>query len=114
VQSFRHPSRREKVKGTQYNTRAVGGLYDFLHQLDGVKVLVTQEKWDKTKCLLAALTCEFSEGVWLNLKYLESARGFMIHVSRTYCPMIPFCWGFITRWIAGGRTEERMVGGKTV
>jgi hypothetical protein len=65
----------------------------FLHQSDGVKVLVTQEKWDKTKRLLAALTCELVEGVWLNFKSLESARGFMIYVSRTYRPMIPFLFG---------------------
>jgi hypothetical protein len=90
MQSFRHPARREKAKGTQYNTRAVGGLMILSHQLDGVKVLVTQDKWDKTKRLLDALTCELAEGVWLNIKSLESARGFMIYVSRTYRPMIPF------------------------
>jgi hypothetical protein len=93
VQSFRHTARREKAKGTQYNTRAVGGINDFSHQSDGVKVLVTQEKWDNTKRLLDALTCELTEGVWLNFKSLESARGFMIYVSRTYLPMIPFLLG---------------------
>jgi hypothetical protein len=56
-------------------------------------VLVTQEKWDKTKLLLAALTCELAEGVWMNIKSLESARGFLIYVSRTYRPMIPFLLG---------------------
>jgi hypothetical protein len=56
-------------------------------------VLVTQEKWDKTKRLLAVLTCELADGVWLNFKSLESGRGFMIYVSRTYHPMIPFFVG---------------------
>jgi hypothetical protein len=65
----------------------------FSHQLDGVKVLDTQEKWDKKKHLLAALTCELAEGVWLNFKSLESARGFMIYVSRTYRPIILFLLG---------------------
>jgi hypothetical protein len=45
------------------------------------------------KRLLAALTCELAEGDWLDFKSLESARGFMIYVSRTYRPMIPFLLG---------------------
>jgi hypothetical protein len=69
------------------------GSMIFLHQLDGVKVLVNQEKWDKTKRLLTALTCELAKGDWLNFWYLESARGFMIYVSRTYRPMVPFLLG---------------------
>jgi hypothetical protein len=56
----------------------------FSHQSDGVRVLVTQEKWDKTKLLLAVLTCELAEGDWLDFKSLESARGFMLYVSRNY------------------------------
>jgi hypothetical protein len=87
VQPFGYPARHEKVKGTKYDTGAVGGLYVFSHQSDGVKVLVTQE------CFLAALTCELVEEDWLNFKSLESARGFMIYVSRTYRPMIPFLLG---------------------
>jgi hypothetical protein len=62
----------------------------FPHQADGVRVLVTHEKWDKTKILLAALVCELAEGEWLDFKSLESARGFLIYVSRTYRPMTPF------------------------
>jgi hypothetical protein len=65
----------------------------FSHQSDGLKVLVIQEKWDKTKRVLAALTCELAQGVWFNFKSLESARGFMIYVPRTYRPMIPFLLG---------------------
>jgi hypothetical protein len=93
VQSFGHSARREKAKGIMYNTGAVGGLYDFFASVDSVKVLVTQDKWDKTKSLLAALTCELAEGDWLNFNFLESARGFMIYVSRTYRPMIHFLLG---------------------
>jgi hypothetical protein len=69
------------------------GLMIFSHQEDGVKVLVTQEKWDKMKRRLVALVCDMAEVEWLDLKSIESARGFLIYVSRTYRPMIPFLLG---------------------
>jgi hypothetical protein len=69
------------------------GSIIFSHQSDGVKVLVTQEKWDETKRLFAVLTCELAEGDWLIFKYLESVRDFMIYVSRTYRPVILFLLG---------------------
>jgi hypothetical protein len=88
---IQHAARKQRRLST--TLRSWAGSMIFSHQLDGVKVLVTQEKWDKTKRLLAALTCELAKGVWLNFKSLESARGFMIYVSRNYRPMIPLLLG---------------------
>jgi hypothetical protein len=88
---IQHAARKQRGPSTTPGPWA--GSMIFSHQSDGVKVLVTQEKWDKTKHLLAALTCELAEGDWLKFKSLETARGFMIYVSRTYRPMIPFLLG---------------------
>jgi hypothetical protein len=88
---IQHAARKQRGPSTTPGSW-VGSML-FSNQSDGMKVLVTQEKWDKTKRLLAAMTCELAKGVWLNFKYLESARGFMIYVSRTYRPMIPFLLG---------------------
>jgi hypothetical protein len=82
-----------KQRGPSTTPGLWAGSMIFSHQSDCVKALVTQEKWYKTKLLLAALTCELAEVDWLNFKSLESARGFMIYVSRTYRPMIPFLLG---------------------
>jgi hypothetical protein len=37
--------------------------------------------------------CELNESEWLYLNSLESVRGFLIYVSRTYRPMIHFLLG---------------------
>jgi hypothetical protein len=62
--------------------------------------LVTQVRWDKTKRVLATITALFADGsqagragIWLPRGPLESARGFLIYVSRTYTSMIPFLKG---------------------
>jgi hypothetical protein len=69
------------------------GSVIFSHQADGVIVIVTQEKWAKTKRLLDALVCELDEYEWLDFKSVELVRGFLMYVSRTYWPMIPFLLG---------------------
>jgi hypothetical protein len=79
---IQHAARKKRGPSTTLGPWA--GSMIFSHQADGVKVMVTQDKWDKTKRLLATLTCELDEGVWLNFKSLELARGFMIYVSSTY------------------------------
>lgn len=61
---------------------------------DGVAVTVTQEKWDKTKRLLETLDAELTASEKLNYKALESARGFLLHVTSTYPAMVPFIKGF--------------------
>jgi hypothetical protein len=62
--------------------------------------LVTQVRWDKTKCVLASITDLYAQGcqsggadTWLPRGPLESARGFLIYVSRTYTSMIPYLKG---------------------
>jgi hypothetical protein len=62
--------------------------------------LVTQVRWDKTKRVLASITDLFAHGsqagragIWLPRAPLESARGFLIYVSRTYTSMIPYLKG---------------------
>jgi hypothetical protein len=62
----------------------------FSHQVDGVSILVTHEKWYKKKILLKSLMCKMKEGKCMYFKSLESARYVLIYVSRTYQAMIPF------------------------
>ena len=60
---------------------------------DLVTVLVSEEKWAKTKnWIVWVLThCEMKEG--LPYKELLSCRGFLIYVSRTYGPFKPYLRG---------------------
>lgn len=61
--------------------------------------LVTQLRWDKARRLLGEIRNLFEQGedenkqVWLPRDRLESARGFLIYVGRTYTTMLPYLKG---------------------
>ena len=59
---------------------------------------VSQEKWDKTKTLIAEALSWFgpnnSDPVLLNFKRLEQIRVFLCHISMTYERVTPFLKGF--------------------
>eukprot|EP00956_Cyclotella_meneghiniana_P033568 scaffold97112_cov54-Cyclotella_meneghiniana.AAC.1 len=80
------------------------------HTQEGVFLLVTPEKWQKTKDLVsevAAMLTESTDGK-LDRKRLEQIRGFLIYVSRTYPWMPPYLKGLhltIDGW-RPGRDEE--------
>lgn len=60
-----------------------------------MNVLVSQEKWDKTKSLLKEIQEELksNKGGMMEHKPLERKRGFLIYVTRTYPSMVPFLKG---------------------
>ena len=60
-----------------------------------VSVLITQEKWDKTKKLLRnILACLDPTGPQLlPFKKLERARGYLVYTTRTYPCMVPYLKG---------------------
>ena len=62
---------------------------------DRVKVLITQEKWEKSKTLLQNIwSCLHPEGPnLLPFKKLESARGYLVYTTRTYPSMVPYLKG---------------------
>ena len=62
---------------------------------DGLFVTCSQEKWDKTKLIIFSLLdkLEVDPKVMLNRKELESQRGFLIHISRTFTQMVPYLKG---------------------
>jgi hypothetical protein len=82
----------KKQKGSSKMTGPWAGSMIFLHEGGGVRILVTQDKWDEMKRLLEALVV-LDESEWLDFKSLESVRGFLIFVYRTYRPVIPFLLG---------------------
>lgn len=61
--------------------------------------LVTQLRWDKARRLLGEIRDLFESGkskddqVWLPRDRLESARGFLVYVARTYTAMNPYLKG---------------------
>ena len=59
---------------------------------DGVFILTSQEKWDKTRRILKELEAQVKEGK-INTVDLLSWRGFLIYVSRTYHMMKPYLKG---------------------
>jgi hypothetical protein len=69
------------------------GSMIFSHQEDELRVFITQENWHQMKRLLAAIVMELTEGEWLDFQSMESTRGFLIYLSITYNPMIPFLLG---------------------
>ena len=59
----------------------------------GVGVLISEKKWAKTKALLETMRTELeSQGDFCH-KDLESTRGFLVYVSRTYPGMVPYLKG---------------------
>jgi hypothetical protein len=62
---------------------------------DGVYVSVSEEKWEKAKAILKKTQEEISECAgWIERKGLESSRGFLLYVTRTYPTMVPYLKGF--------------------
>jgi len=58
-----------------------------------VSVLVTQARWDKTKAIVGEIAEKVSSGQPLEHKRLESQRGFLIYIMRTYPAMRPYLKG---------------------
>jgi hypothetical protein len=61
---------------------------------DGVYVTVSQEKWEKSRAMVASTLeeLEANDG-WLDHKALERRRGFLLYVTRTYPTMVPYLKG---------------------
>jgi hypothetical protein len=60
---------------------------------DMVTVLVSQEKWDKTKRWIEWMRTSLENSDELSHKELERCRGFLIYVSRTYKAFVPYLRG---------------------
>ena len=80
----------------------------------GVCVLTSVEKWERLKAILQKwadrLDAQRSPGTKIRLAHKEllSDRGFLVYVTRTYPPMVPYLKGFhltIEMW-RGGRDED--------
>ena len=57
--------------------------------------LVLQERWDKTRRLIAELVGMEREGRYgITRERMESIRGFLVYVSRTYEETTPYLKGF--------------------
>ena len=77
---------------------------------DNVYVLVSQEKWDKTRGILHRIREELTSSTdqMVDRKQLERDRGFLIYVSRTYKDMTPYLQGFhltLDSWRSGRDAE---------
>ena len=66
-----------------------------VHTDDGVRVLLTQVKWDRFKAIIARVSDkleeEYPEG--LDRKQLEHDRGFAIHAMGAYPTLRPYLKG---------------------
>lgn len=60
---------------------------------DGVSVLISEERWSKTKQLLDWVNQNMQDSSGIPFKELEKYRGFLIYVSRTYPEMTPYLKG---------------------
>jgi hypothetical protein len=76
---------------------------------EGVYVSVSQEKWDKAKQMVKDTIAEVNNSEdMLDRKILESRRGFLLYVTRTYPSMVPYLKGFhltLDGW-RGGRDDD--------
>jgi hypothetical protein len=76
---------------------------------DGVHVLVSQEKWIRTKAqLLEIREMLDKDSEKMSRKRLEEIRGFLVYVTRTYVGMAPYLIGLhmtIDSWRAGRDAE---------
>jgi len=61
---------------------------------NGVAVRATQEKWDKTQEQIRQTRAWVEEGQPLNRKTLESFRGLLVYLQRTYPAITPFVKGY--------------------
>ena len=82
-----------------------------IHVIPGLGVcqLVSEDKWDKLKAILFKWSGRLEAGnTLLSHSELLSDRGFLVYVTRTYPPMMPYLKGFhltIEMW-RGGRDSE--------
>ena len=62
---------------------------------DGLYVTCSQEKWDKARDIISGLYQKVLEDPKgrLDRKSLESQRGFLIHICRTFTQMVPYMKG---------------------
>jgi hypothetical protein len=75
---------------------------------EDVFVTVSQEKWDKTKTIVEWIRDRVECDSKLNYKMLESYRGFLIYVTRTFPAMVPYLKGIhatLNMW-RGGRDDD--------
>lgn len=80
---------------------------------DLVTVLVSEEKWEKTKRWIEWLSDNVDNKEGLDHKELERCRGFLIYVSRTYRSFIPYLRG-IHKTIDGWRPGRDEWGWKVI
>jgi hypothetical protein len=74
----------------------------------GLWVLLSRNKWDRAKRLLATLHGLVLASEWVDHKVLERIRGFSVYVVHTYHPLTPFIMGLnmsIYGW-RSGRGDE--------
>ena len=65
-----------------------------IHSDQGVvTVLVSEEKWDKTKSWVDWILEHVGDEIGMNHKELERCRGFLVYVSRTYTSFKPYLRG---------------------
>jgi hypothetical protein len=82
---------RKKRRASQRPGAWAGSV---IHTDNGmVTVLVSDSKWAKTKKWLKWLKDELEVSEYIDFKELERCRGFLIYVSRTYKPFIPYLRG---------------------
>lgn len=65
-----------------------------VHTSEGVYLLVSLKRWEKTKFILDELSEELERTGELDYQNLLSRRGFLIYVARTYISMKPYLKGF--------------------
>lgn len=63
-------------------------------QAEGIGVKVSQDKWDKTKKLLQHTLELIEEQAQIPLRLLESYRGSLVYIQRTYPSITPYLKGY--------------------
>jgi len=58
-----------------------------------ISVSVTQDCWNKTKLIVTWVVEEMAQSDTLHFKTLESHRGFLVYVGRTYPVLVPYLKG---------------------
>ena len=95
--------------------RAWAGAKCLTVEGQGLYVLSTQGKWDKTKEIVGRWTAELSNNPTSELDYkaLERDVGFLCHISRTYPSMFPYLKGFyntLNSWRLGRDKDGWKIG----
>jgi len=63
-------------------------------QAEGIGIKVSQDKWDKTKKLLQHTLELIEEQAQIPLRLLESYRGSLVYIQRTYPSITPYLKGY--------------------